>query len=148
MSLSEQIQQHVRVTYIDPARKRGDPTVRIKAGDVHREMHWTNRVPSVCTTLGSQKFQRETGLELVSKQGPPSGYSTTAVYTYRISGSGASSDEIKSRSSKFDALYGILSDVYRELGGAENFIRSEREQLHFRKEEDERAAKGNKEDEG
>jgi len=136
MGLNEEVQQHVRATYINPAKQRGETSIRIKAGDIHRDLGWANRVPSVCTTLDSQKFQRETGLKLLSKQGPPSGYSTTVLYTYRLPNSEITSPQSELRGSKLDALYGILSDVYRELGGAENFIRSEREKLHFRKEED------------
>lgn len=135
MSLNQQVQEHVRLTYVQPAKQRGDTTVRIKAGDVHRELRWANRVPSVCTTLGSQKFQRETGLELISKHGPPSGYSTTVVYTYRLSSPETAPGPSGPRKSRLDALYGTLADVYRELGGSEKFLRSEREQLNFRKED-------------
>jgi hypothetical protein len=135
--LNEKVQQYILSAYLDPARKRGETTIRIKAGDVHRDLHWVNRVPSVCTTLGSKKFQRETGLELVSKEGPPSGYSTTVVYTYRLSSPESASDKSGPRKSRLEALYGTLAEVYRELGGSENFIHSERERLHFRKDEDE-----------
>lgn len=134
MSLNEEVQEHVRAAYVEPAKMRGETIIRIKAGDIHRELHWANRVPSVCTTLGSQKFQRETGLELVSKQGPPSGYSTTVVYTYRLSSPKAAPDPSGPRKSRLEGLYGSLADVYRELGGSEKFLRSERERLYFREE--------------
>ena len=133
MSLNEEVQKYVKATYLDPARRRGESTIRIKAGDVHRELHWVNRVPSVCTTLSSKKFQRETGLELISKVGPPSGFGTRVEFTYRLHGQEKSRPQ-ESRRSRFDALYGKLSDVFRELGGGENFMRNEKEELHFRKE--------------
>jgi 5-methylcytosine-specific restriction protein B len=135
MGLNEEVQKHVKVTYLDPAKQRGESTIRIKAGDVHRDLHWSNRVPSVCTTLSSQKFQRETGLELVSKDGPPSGYSTTVVFTYNLATRNAAVQQERKKS-RLEALYGTLSDVFRELGGGENFLRDEREKLHFRKEDD------------
>jgi 5-methylcytosine-specific restriction protein B len=134
MSLNDEVQEYVRTTYVASAKQRGDTTVRIKAGDVHRSLHWSNRVPSVCTTLASQKFQKETGLKLISKQGPPSGYSTTVVYTYNLG-----LDEPKPSTSgkpRLEALYGLLAGVYRELGGGERYLREEREQLQFRKEAD------------
>jgi hypothetical protein len=133
MSLNEEVQRYVKATYLDPARRRGESTIRIKAGDVHRELHWVNRVPSVCTTLSSKKFQRETGLELISKEGPPSGFGTRVEFTYRLHGQETPRPQ-ESRRSRFDALYGKLSDVFRELGGGENFMRNEKEELHFRKE--------------
>lgn len=133
MSLSEEVQRHVKTMYLDQARRRGESTIRIKAGDVHRDLHWVNRVPSVCTTLSSTKFQRETGLELVSKEGPPSGFGTRVEFTYRLHGQENPRPQ-EPRRSRFEALYGKLSDVFRELGGGENFIRNEKEELHFRKE--------------
>lgn len=128
--LNEEVQRHVLSTYVGPAKVRGENAIRIKAGDVHRDLHWVNRVPSVCTTLGSRKFQRETGLELVSREGPPSGMGTRAIFTYRLAGEELSAPQDHAKS-LLDGLYGIAADVFRELGGAEAFIRKEREQLHF-----------------
>jgi hypothetical protein len=133
--LNEEVQRHVLSAYVGPARLRGEDTVRIKAGDVHRDLHWVNRVPSVCTTLGSKKFQRETGLELIEKEGPPSGMGNRAVFTYKLS-SGQVPDPSKPRKSLLEALYGTQADVYRQLGGGEKFIRSEREKLQFTKRRD------------
>jgi len=131
MGLSEEVQRYVKSTYLEPARHRGESTIRIKAGDVHRDLHWVNRVPSVCTTLSSKKFLRETGLELVSKEGPPSGFGTRAEFVYRLHPQGSlHSPETKHR--RFEALYGTLSTIFHEVGGGENFLRKEREKLHFR----------------
>ena len=129
--LNEEVQRHVLTAYVGPAKLRGEDTVRIKAGDVHRDLHWVNRVPSVCTTLGSKKFQRETGLKLIEKEGPPSGMGTRAVFTYKLSSSGQASEPAKPRKNLLEALYGTQADVYRQLGGGEKFIRSEREKLQF-----------------
>lgn len=140
MSLNEEVQEYVQKTYVQPARQRGDKVIRIKAGDVHRSLHWSNRVPSVCTTLGSQKFQRETGLRLISKEGPPSGYGTRALFTYSFSpaepnrGHGGSPKENSFPVPSLEMLYGVLSEVFRELGGGEKFIHDERAKLKFRKE--------------
>jgi len=128
--LNVEVQRHVLSVYVGPAKVRGEDTIRIKAGDVHRDLHWVNRVPSVCTTLGSKKFQRETGLELIEKEGPPSGMGTRAVFTYRLSVEKRSVPPGR-KESLLEALYGTQADVYRQLGGGEKFIRSEREQLHF-----------------
>jgi len=143
--LNEEVQRHVLTNYLGPAKARGEEVIRIKAGDIHRDLHWVNRVPSVCTTLSSKKFQRETGLELISKEGPPSGYSTTVVYTYKLSSPERDSNQSRQRKSRLEALYGTQADVYRQLGGGEKFIRREREQLHFIKREDDK--EGNNQDE-
>jgi hypothetical protein len=129
MSLSEQVLQHVETAYILPARRRGETTIRITAGDVHRDLRWTNRVPSVCTTLGSKKFQKAIGAELVAKEGPPSGFGTRATFTYRLPAESSSAGG--KRGALLD-LYGIAKDIFRDLGGGENFIRRERENFDFR----------------
>jgi len=132
--LNEKVQQYVLTNYLGPAKARGENTIQIKAGDVHRELHWVNRVPSVCTTLGSKRFQRDTGLELIKKEGPPSGMGTRMVFTYRLSGGVPHENRTTPQDHKkslLDGLYGIAADVFGELGGAESFIRTEREQLKF-----------------
>jgi hypothetical protein len=135
MGLNEEIQKHIKVTYLEPARRSGQEMIRIRAGDVHRDLHWVNRVPSVCTTLASRKFQRETGLELVGKEGPPSGNSTTVVFTYRLPSKGSATPQSEGHKNRLEELYGIAAGIFRELGGGENYLRKERARLHFRKDE-------------
>ncbi|HEY6448327.1 MAG TPA: hypothetical protein VIY53_17850 [Acidobacteriaceae bacterium] len=133
MRLSDQILKYVDSAYVTPARQRGETTIRIKAGDVHRDLRWTNRVPSVCTTLASQKFQRAIGAELIAKDGPPSGYGTRAIFTYRLPLASRPPDHAhRQQPSRLERLYGIASEVFRELGGGEKFIREERDKLNFR----------------
>jgi hypothetical protein len=136
MSLSEEVQRHIQVNYLEPAKRSGQEMIRVRAGDVHRDLHWANRVPSVCTTLASRKFQRETGLELVSKKGPPSGNSTTVVFTYRLTARDSAARQPQRQWAHFEELYGIAAGVFRELGGGENYLRKERGRLHFRKDEE------------
>jgi hypothetical protein len=119
------------VTYLEPARRSGQEIIRVRAGDVYRDLHWVNRVPSVRTTLASRKFQRETGLELVAKEGPPSGNSTTVVFTYRLPSKGSAAQQSEGHTSRLEELYGIATGVFRELGGGENYLRKERGKLHL-----------------
>ncbi len=64
MKPTEQTKIHVISTYIKPARLRGEKTVQVKVGSVQKELGWTNRTPSVFSTLSSKEFQKEAGLEL------------------------------------------------------------------------------------
>lgn len=132
MSLSQQVIDHAETIYVVPARERGETTIRINAGDVHRSLRWTNRVPSVCTTLASRKFQEAIGGELIKREGPPSGFGTRATFTYRIPGKSEPSAPGGEKRGTLMELYGIAKDIFQELGGGENFIRKEREQLDFR----------------
>jgi hypothetical protein len=95
---------------------------------IQKELGWTNRTPSVYSTLSSQPFQREAGVQLIEKRGgPPSGGpSTTVEFVYRILGSkaqAADSSEASPRGSHLKALYGLCSETFKALGGGEAFLR-------------------------
>jgi hypothetical protein len=129
---TEITKSHVIATYVNPARLRGERTVDVRVGNVQKELGWTNRTPSVFSTLSSKEFQQEAGLELIEKKGgPPSGGpSTTVEFVYRVldptvtSGQGYSSP---APGSKLMALYGLCASTFLELGGGEDFLRRERD---------------------
>jgi hypothetical protein len=132
MKPTEQTKMHVIATYVRPARLRNEKTIQVRVGNVLKELGWTNRTPSVFSTLLSKEFQQEAGLELMEKTGGPAsgGPSTTWRFVFRVLGD----PEERSRSTKAPrradgllALYGICAGMYRETRGAEAFIRSQRE---------------------
>jgi hypothetical protein len=132
MKPTEQTKVHVISTYVRPARLKGEKTVRVKVGSIQKELGWTNRTPSVFSTLLSKDFQKEAGVELIEKTGgPPSGGpSTTWQFVFRVldeARKAAPDRRGPSAEAGLLALYGICADMYREVGGAEAFIRSERE---------------------
>ncbi len=136
MKPTEQTKQHVISTYVRPARQRGEKIIQVKVGSVQKELGWTNRTPSVFSTLSSKEFQHEAGLELVEKRGGPAsgGPSTTVQFVYRIVESGDSTAESKNSSRSgigLMDLYGIGADAFRQLGGGEKYLRREREELQF-----------------
>lgn len=130
---SDRIREYARREYIEPARRRGDITVRIIAGEVHKALRLHNRVPQVCDALSKPKFLEENHLALVKPpEGPPSGMSTTMTFTYRL----LEDKEAPSRKpDPLDRLWGIGKDVFEALGGGEAFIRSERENFYGSKKE-------------
>lgn len=77
----------------------------------------------------SKRLLDKNHLVLKEVSGPPSGLSTTLKITYEIGDSGPVRNP-------FWELRGIAKDIFRELGGGENFIRQERES--FSKAMDER----------
>ena len=122
ISDSDLIRQHACEVYISAARRRGDRTLTINVGTVHKALAFANRVPLVCAALGSKKFLTENHLRLISKTGPPSGQSTTVTYTYEFL-------EFEPSPGSQDAwtrLRGALKDVFSELGGGEAYLRAER----------------------
>ena len=117
------MREYARREYIEPARQRGDAIVRIVAGDVHRALHLRNRVPLVCSALASREFLRKNHVRIESREGPPSLISTTVAFTYALEDAA----RVEPEEDPFYKLRGIAKDVFRELGGGEAFLKSERD---------------------
>jgi hypothetical protein len=125
---SDRVREFARREYIEPARARHESSVRIVAGNVQKAVRLNNRVPLVCQALKSSKFLDENHLVLEKWDGPPSGMSTTVVFTYRL----LNGDE-KATGPRpewpFTKLRGIAKEVFGSLGGGEAFIKGERERF-------------------
>lgn len=124
---SQIVRDYARQQSIDPARRRGEQTVRIVAGEVHRALRLTNLVPAVCSALRGKKFLTENHLVLEKSEGPPSGMSTSVVFTYRIEGTDPRG---KTRKSHFLQARGIAKEVFESLGGGEAFLKAERDDFY------------------
>ena len=100
---ADRVRRHVRVQYIDPARRDGRNTVTIRAGDVARELHLGNRVPAVCSALGSKLLLEQAGLRLVERRGPRQ--STTTEFHFEFAGGRAETgtEEVQSNKRQFSA---------------------------------------------
>lgn len=133
MKPTEQTKQHVIKTYVKPARSRGENVVHVRVGTVQKELGWTNRTPSVFSTLLSREFQQEAGLELLEKRGGPAsgGPSTTVQFIYKLLDEGNGRQPrppaaMTSSGTGLEQLYGILKDEYAALGGGEAYLKAER----------------------
>jgi hypothetical protein len=132
MRPTEQTKRHVIATYVEPARQRGERTIHVRVGSVQKELGWTNRTPSVFSTLLSREFQQEAGVELVEKiGGPPSGGpSTTVQFVYQVLGEkkdAISAEDVVPKSIGLRDLFGLCAETFKALGGGEEFLRRERE---------------------
>ena len=112
--------------FIDEARRAGASTVTIHAGELVRELHLNHRVPAVCSALASKVFAQQNKIEMVRREGPPSGQSTTTRFTYRLIDTDSSAEAV---SSPFMSLRGAGKQVFHELGGGEAFLKREREEF-------------------
>jgi len=122
ISDSDLVRRHASDEYLSAARRRGDKTISIRAGTVHRALKLNNRIPLVCAALSSKKFLTENHLRLLSKTGPPSGQSTTVIFTYELE----DSEKCAGRIDAFLALRGIGKELFASLGGGEAYLRRER----------------------
>lgn len=103
--------------------------MRITAGEVHRGLRLRNRVPNVCSALGSKTFLQANGLAIEEVSGPPSGMGTRVTYTYRFlepTGQSGQADTAP----EFAKLRGLLKEALHSLGGGEAFLRRERGRFH------------------
>jgi hypothetical protein len=134
------IRQYIRLRYLEPARERRETLVTIRAGDIHRELGLRNRVPNVCQVMESKLLEKEAGVKISSKQGPPSGRGTTLTVTYTVelqrAGTGAEHEGGRSSESTalsehpgvglFFALRGLGADSFASAGGGEAWLGRER----------------------
>ena len=130
---ADQIREYVAATYITPARLRGEKLVQITAGDIHKALHLHNVIPNVCQVLKGPKFLKEHQLEIENLEGPPSGMGSKLKITYRLMGEASAPSSIEEL--PLLRLLGIGKEVFKSLGGAEAFIRREREQFYGDREE-------------
>jgi 5-methylcytosine-specific restriction protein B len=126
-SISDVVRHHAEEAYIRPARRRGEESVSIQVGEVHRALGLQNRVPLVCQALESKKFLEASKLRLVSKTGPRSGQSTTVTYTYQFVEGAAPKP---SNEDAWLKLRGVLKDIFAELGGGEAYLRDQRDNFY------------------
>lgn len=136
------IRNYIRTRYFETARRRRETLVTLRAGDIHRELGLRGRVANVCQVMESKILEKESGVKVSSRQGPPSGRGTTLTVTYAVepepssSQSSAQSDSGKVPAqgthpgiALFYALRGLGKDVYAAEGGSEAWL--ERERANF-----------------
>ena len=132
MKPTEQTKRHVISNYVNPARLKGEKTIQVRVGNVQKELGWTNRTPSVFSTLLSKDFQQEAGVELIERRdGPPSGGpSTTWQFVFRVLDKAEEpgpAGETAQDGASLRSLYGLCAKTFKALGGGEEFLRRERE---------------------
>jgi hypothetical protein len=133
------IRHFLRVRYFEPARKRRETLVTLRAGDIHRELGLRNRVPNVCQVMESKLLEKEAGVKVSSKQGPPSGRGTTLTVTYTVDLNASGAHPVLPGRSHdagpktqhpgvalFYSLRGLAKDIYAAEGGGEAWLDRER----------------------
>lgn len=84
-TLADRIRSYLVQHHIEPARQRGDETVTIRAGDVHKELGLNAQMPSVCQAIESKALLQIANLaehEIVA--GPASGRGSNMVYRFKL----------------------------------------------------------------
>jgi hypothetical protein len=129
MKTSDAVRDYVRRKYIEPARQRGESIVQIRAGEVGKQMPLPNdKMPTICQALKTRVFLNENRLVLEKLEGPPKGMGPRVVFTFRLLGNGPEAAK-PTLEATFLQVRGIAKGVFRQLGGGEEFIETERK--HF-----------------
>jgi hypothetical protein len=121
-NVSSKVRAYASELYVNEAKRLGRRRFSIRAGDVHKQLGFQNRVPLVCNALKSREFLQANDLRLVETSGPRSGLSTTVTYTYEVVGG----DRPAGLLQHLTQIRGIGREVFQALGGGENFINQER----------------------
>jgi hypothetical protein len=79
---SDRVRDHVKRKHIHPAKKAGKKSLTIRAGDIHKELGFSRRIPVVCSALRSRKLSKSCDVELTYIGGPNN--STNTTFTYRL----------------------------------------------------------------
>jgi hypothetical protein len=82
MSPADDVRQYCKVTYVDPARRKGQKRVTIRSGDVHSALKYRNRYPLVCSAIGANLFEAMCCVRRISVEGPLNGVST--LFTFEV----------------------------------------------------------------
>jgi hypothetical protein len=80
--LADEIRSHIIANHVDPARARKQAELSLRAGDIHRELSLKDRMPAVCSALGSERFQQESRIVLIERSGPHA--SSTSEFRFKI----------------------------------------------------------------
>ena len=139
---AEQIREYAWMRYIEPARHGGVTTVRIKSGDIVKGLNLKNKTPNVCTALRSKIFQDVYGVRLLGEQGPPSGMSTTVVFTYNVVNQVQSKRPSSGSPSAFDRLRGVAKTAFKDVGDWERSIQEDRRNFYGKEDSQRKKKRG------
>jgi hypothetical protein len=79
-TLAELIRKHAIQKLVEPAREKGMTQIKIRAGDVHTALGFTNRLPAVTAALGAERFERAARVVRLGISGPANGANTTFTF--------------------------------------------------------------------
>jgi len=80
--LADEIREFAFKKFIEPARKQSKKTVQIRAGNIHKMIGLSHRMPAVSGALGSEKFEKQYNIKRIKLEGPIQGSNT--LFTFEI----------------------------------------------------------------
>ncbi len=82
---ADRIRRYATETIIAPARRQGQTTITIRAGDVAGSMKLQHNTPNVVNALRGRKFEVLAGVTVTGRTGPEQGPNTEFTYAIDVS---------------------------------------------------------------
>jgi hypothetical protein len=73
MSFANDVRDYCIENIVEPARSNGKNKIKIRAGDIHKSMKYKDRMPLVCSALGTKIFEKQARVKRLSVEGPTNG---------------------------------------------------------------------------
>ena len=82
---ADRIRWYATETIVEPARRRGQTTITIRAGDIAGSMGLQRNTPNVVNALRGRKFEEFAGVTVTGRTGPEQGPNTEFTYAIDVS---------------------------------------------------------------
>lgn len=79
---ANEIRAYIINNYIIPGREKKLNQVRLRSGDIHKEMNLKNKMPNVCQVIDGEIFQKQAKVTQISRKGPEQ--SSTVEWVFRL----------------------------------------------------------------
>jgi hypothetical protein len=86
MAESNEVRQHVLKVHVQRARRKGIRAIRLKVGDIRRELGWQARYRQILTALWTKVFEEEARVRNLDKPGKRPPENSTVILRFAILG--------------------------------------------------------------
>ena len=70
IATADEVREYTLVTYILPARRRGEKIISFSSSDIHNGMGLKGRFPLVCSSIDANKFLDYANVIITKREGP------------------------------------------------------------------------------
>jgi 5-methylcytosine-specific restriction protein B len=81
MSIADDVRDYCINNIVEQARLSNKEEIVIRVGDIHNAMGLKERYSSVCSAIGSEKFEEEAGIKRIEIHGPLNASNTIFVFS-------------------------------------------------------------------
>lgn len=79
--IAAHVRSYVIANHFEPARASGLKEITLRAGDLHKKLNYKNRMPAICSVLGSRRLEIEARVRKTNTSAPHNSSTTSFTYT-------------------------------------------------------------------